>query len=288
MVLVEYSIVGNAVLGGTGMKPALLRMYRSYIREVGLMRFEAPCQTVYAAPGLGRLLRQQKAMGLLRHLEVTLPPAPLATLRGVRVMTVNHHPLRDFTSVWQGEERAGRIELIRRLGATVGMVHSLKHLGTGDIINPNLKPIARHLAGIIRKSQVAMALENRALAKRHSGLIQDVVKLWGNSGGTLSGNWLGFPPVKVSENGLVIMDLSRANYSEPLVDLVSIRPQDIGLEDVGFFWEHFLQGYCATCELPAQWKEKIDVLYKIRVLQAFSISENSDVGDLQFKWWEKL
>jgi len=289
----EYIIVGYSFIGGLEMNlPGLLRMYKDYIHQVGMVRFEQPDQTVYAAPTCRLLIRQKKAMELLRHLDVAPPPAQLDTMRGLKVMAVSHHTLSDFMSVWKQQDREGRIELIRRLGATVGMVHSLRHMGTGDIVNPNSTPVAQHLVGLIRKNFICLSLQRRAdtFPEKISGLIEDVVNLWGNTGGTLSGNWAGFPPVKIWDNGLMIMDLSQANYSVPFMDFVNIRPQVIGMEDVSFFWEYFLQGYCATSELPSSWKQKIELLYKVNLLQALAtgIGEKRAGEDCQTKWWAKL
>jgi hypothetical protein len=285
-------MLATVKMGGLGMdRPVLLRLYRKYIGQIGMVRFEQPAQTVYAAPSSSLLLRQQKAMKLLRHLDVTPPPDEIKQMRGLRVMRVDHPDLTDFMSVWRKEHREGRIELIRRLGATLGMVHSLRNSGTGDIINPTPRPVGQRLMGLIRKNHVLLRLHGRTSSfPGLLGLGQEVKNLWGNSGGTLAGNWSGFPPVKIWENGLMIMDLSRANYSEPLVDLVNIRPQLIGLEDVNFFWEYFLQGYCATCELPAAWKQKIEFLYRIRLLQAVVAERGQKCAqeDWQLKWWEKL
>ena len=272
-------------------QPGLLRVYRKQI-HTGMVRFEQPLQTVYAAPTRALLLRQQKAMVLLRHLEVAPAPGNIERMRGFHVMQVYHPDLTDFMSAWLEEHREGKIELLRRLGATVGMVHSLRNSGTGDITNPNPKPVALRLAGTIRKNALLLHLQGRKCSTPWSlaTLYQDVLDLWGSSGGTLAGNWLGFPPVRIWESGLMIMDLSRAKYSEPLLDLVSIRPQAIATEDVNFFWEYFLQGYCATCELPGDWKRKLEMLYRIRVLQSIVAEkgQNDAFTDWQVKWWEKL
>lgn len=272
--------------------PGLLRLYRDYIRAVGLVRFEQAEQTVYAAPASRLLLRQQKAMELLRHLEVAPQPAPIQRLRGSCVMAVNHHTLTAFMAAWQVEGREARIEIIRRLGATVGMIHSLRHSGTGDILAPTAKPVALYLAGLARKSYILFSQQDRESLFPLSlpEMLGQVMNLWGDSGGTLVGNWPGFPPVKLWDSGLMVMDLSRAKYSEPLLDLVNIHPQAIGLDDVGFFWEYFLQGYGATGELPALWQEKIELLYRINLLQAMAsgMDEMGALRDWQSKWWENL
>ena len=117
-------------------------------------------------------------------------------------------------------------------------------------------------------------------------LTEDTINLWPSGGGTLTGCWLGFPPIKIWDNGLMIMDLSRARYSEPLLDLVNLRPQAIGLDDIHFFWEYFLQGYCATSELASNWTERIEVLYRLRLLKLLQLQREA-LEDWQSKWWEK-
>lgn len=270
--------------------PGLLRLYSDYIRSTGMVRFEQPDQTVYVAPARKLLLRQQKAMELLRHLEVAPQPSPITRLRRFNAMAVRHQHLTDFMTVWQVQAREGRIEFIRRLGATVGMVHSLRHSGTGDILAPSATPAARYLAGMVRKTQIMNTLGDNPGRSDNSDLISEILDLWGDSGGTLVGNWLGFPPVKIWDSGLMVMDLSRAKYSEPLLDFVNIQPRVLGLDEIGFFWEYFLQGYGATCELPADWKQKIAILYKINLLEA-EVAGKGEKGaeeDWQSKWWEKL
>jgi len=269
---------------------AFIRAYRDYIREAGIVRFEQPDFTVYVASSKRMLLRQRWAMKLLRHLDVAPQPAEFQRVRGFCTMPVNHHTLSDFMPLWLNQDRDGRIELIRRLGATMGMVHSLRHSGTGDILNPAPKPVSRAIVGIIRRYTLLGAINKGTRSiEDTSALISEVYALWGEGGGTLSGNWAGFPPVKIWENGLMIMDLSQASYSEPLLDLVRLRPQTLGLADICFFWEYFLQGYCATCELPADWKQRIEVLYQVRMLQASAMERGvkEALEDWQSKWWEK-
>jgi hypothetical protein len=288
----EYIIVA-LVYGGLKMKlPALLRIHRDDIFGAGVVRFEQPEFTVYAAPSSRILSRQYKAMLLLQHLDLAPQPAPIQRVGRVSVIVARHQPLSDYKLVWQRQNRAGKIELIRRLGATIGMVHAMRHAGTGDLVNPHPKPVSRHLAGLIRKNYILLSLQQRTVLwpERVSALVQEAVALWGNAGGTLAGNWTGFPPVKIQDSGLMIMDLSRASYSEPLMDLVNICPQVIGLNDVGFFWEYFLQGYGATCELPGTWKQRINLLYKIRLLQSLAAGKEEEraVSDWESRWWEKL
>lgn len=271
--------------------PAALRAYRGYIWTTGLVRFEQPEQTVYAAPANGILLRQRRAMELLRHLDVAPQPVRIQRLRNLWVMAVQHRPLVDLLPVWQSQAREGKIELIRRLGATMGMVHSLRHSGTGDIIAPRSHPVSRHIKSLIRRNYILLSTrkELHLFPGPVAALTQEVVELWSSGGGTLIGNWRGFPPIKIWDDGLMIMDLSRARYSEPLLDLVNLRPQAIGLDDIHFFWEYFLQGYCATSELSADWQERIEVLYRLRLLQALAEGkgQREALADWRSKWWEK-
>ena len=123
--------------------PAALRTYRGYIQKVGVVRFEQPEQTVYVASNKGILLRQRKAMELLRHLDVAPQPASVRRLRHLWVMAVQHRPLADLMPVWHCIAREGKIEKVRRVGATIGMVHSLRHAGTGDITCPRLHPVCK-------------------------------------------------------------------------------------------------------------------------------------------------
>lgn len=272
--------------------PAQLRVYKDYIRAAGVVRFEQPEMTVYVAPAKRFLLRQQKAMKLLRHLEVAPLPAPLSRMRGLWVMSARHQHLTDFMSVWPQQTREGKIELIRRLGATVGMVHSLRHSGTGDIVLPNPKPVSQYLVGMIKRNYILCSQQGQAasIPGKLTEMVEAAQDLWEGSGGTLVGNWLGFPPVKIWESGLVIMDLTRARYSVPLLDLVNIHPQVIGLDDIGFFWEYFLQGYGATGEFPENWKPKIELLYRVRLMQALAegLGEKGAAEDWRSKWWEIL
>jgi len=274
------------------MKPAgLLRLYRDHIRHVGIARFEQSEETMYAAADVKLLLRQRRAMELLQHLDVAPKSAQIYRMRGLYVMKVTHPQLTHFMTVWQGETRPARIELIRRLGATVGMVHSLRHSGTGDVIQPHPKPVSQHLVEVIRANYRLLSLRGRsnAFPQACADLVAEAKELWGSAGGTLAGNWVGFPPVKIWDSGLMIMDLAQARYSVPLMDLVNIRPQTIGLGDLEFFWEYFLQGYGATCELPSQGREKIDLLYRIRLLQAMATErgERAAQEDWESRWWEK-
>ncbi|HBI56665.1 MAG TPA: hypothetical protein DDY38_07555 [Firmicutes bacterium] len=268
--------------------PMQLRLYSDYIAEVGMVRFERPNSTVYAASDRCLLYRQQKAMKLLRHLDVSPQPASIRPLRRLWVMEVTHPTLTDFLAALAGSKRRGKIELIRRLGATVGMVHSLRHTGTGDIVDPDSISVLRKLTTLVRKNQVLLSVQGKP-ADLFAGLLGEVKFLWGSSGGTLVGNWPDFPPVRIWNSGLMIMDLSRANYSEPLLDLVNLHPRDIGLETM-FFWEYFLQGYGATCELPAQGKAKIEVLYKIKLLQALAEGKGVQRAqeDCRIQWWKKV
>lgn len=264
-----------------------LRLYRDYIVNTGMVRFESPNSTVYAAGGC-LLYRQQKAMTLLRHLDVAPQPTDIRPLRSLWVMEVNHPPLTDYLTELARRRSRGKIELIRRLGATLGMIHSLRHSGTGDIVDPDAKSVVRHLTTLVRKNQVLLSAKRKSLHS-FAGLLGAVQHLWGSSGGAMVGNWHGFPPVRIWGSGLMIMDLSRANYSEPLLDLVHLQPREIGLETT-FFWEYFLQGYGATCELPAQGREKIEVLYKIKLLLA--LAQGQGVGqaqeDYSSQWWKQV
>jgi len=267
--------------------PALLRVYRDYIRQAGFVRFEQPHCTVYVAPAAKPLLRQHKAMELLRHLDVAPRPGRIQPLRGLWVMTACHRRLSELMPVWQRQSRQGKIELIRRLGATLGMVHSQRHSGTGDIVAPGTRPIGHYLLGLARKYHALARGERAPFQVRE--IAAAITGLWDNGGGTLTGNWRGFPPVRIWDSGLMIMDLSRASYSEPLLDLVNLRPQVIGLDDIAFFWEYFLQGYCATGELPANWRQKLEVLYKLKVLQALAEGRyrKEAMDDWQSRWWEQ-
>jgi len=271
--------------------PVQLRLYNDYIRAAGIVRFEQPNRTVYAAPSKNLLLQQRKAMELLRHLEVAPLPSQIYRLRGLWVMPASHQTLTDILPVWQEQDREGRIEFIRRLGATMGMLHSLRHPGAGDILCPEPRTVAADITALLRKSSLLCGKDSRErFPQILPGLMSSIKDLWVDSGGTLVGNWQGFPPVKIWEDGLMIMGLSGARYSEPLLDLVNIHPQAIGLEDTGFFWEYFLQGYGATGELSANWQEKIEILYRIRILQAAAsgTGEKWALEDWQSKWWEKI
>lgn len=263
-----------------------LRLYRNYIAETGMVRFESLNSTVYAASSC-LLYRQQKAMTLLRHLDVAPQPAAIRPLRRLWVMEVSHPPLTDFLIELTRRRSRGKIELIRRLGATLGMIHSLRHSGTGDIVAPDTKSVPRQLTSLVRKNQVLLAARGNSVP--FAGLLEEVHHLWGSSGGAMVGNWQGFPPVRIWNSGLMIMDLSRANYSEPLLDLVHLNPRDIGL-DTNFFWEYFLQGYGATCELPVQGREKIEVLYKIKLLRALALGQGVRQAqeDYNSQWWQQV
>lgn len=283
---------GTSFVGGLKMRiPAALRALRGYIQDAGIVRFEQSEQTVYAASDKGILLRQHKAMELLRHLDVAPHPARIQHLRHLWVMAIQHRPLVDLMPVWQDLSREGRIEKIRRVGATIGMVHSLRHVGTGDITCPRPHPVSHYIVSQIRWYHLLLSkqkgLERFPFAV--ATLTQDALNLWPSGGGTLIGNWLGFPPIKIWDNGLMIMDLSRARYSEPLLDLVNLRPQVIGLDDIHFFWEYFLQGYCATSELASNWKERIELLYRLKMLKALAEGreQRESMEEWQSKWWEK-
>lgn len=282
----------TSLWGGLKMRiPAALRAYRSYIQNAGIVRFEQPEQTVYAASRKGILLRQHKAMELLRHLDVAPHPASIQRVRHLWIMAIQHRPLDGLMPVWRILSREGRIEKIRRVGATIGMVHSLRHAGTGDLASPRSHPISHYLVGQIRRCHLLLSLQKgmEMFPCTVAALTEDTINLWPHGGGTLTGNWLGFPPIKIWDNGLMIMDFSRARYSEPLLDLVNLRPQAIGLDDIHFFWEYFLQGYCATSELTSTWKERIDVLYRLKLLRALAEGREprEAMEDWQSKWWEK-
>lgn len=277
--------------GGLKMKlPALLRVYKNYIYSAGIARFEQSEQTVYVASANRFLLRQRKAMELLRHLDVAPQPTRVQRLRNLWIMPVRHRPLSELMPVWQSQTREGRIELIRRLGATIGMVHSLRNSGTGDITCPQPRAVSHYIVGKIRRNYLMLFLRGELGLFPGSlpVLSAEANNMWCSGGGTLTGGWKEFPPIKRWDNGLMIMDLSRASYSEPLQDLVNLRSQAIGLDDIYFFWEYFLQGYCATAELPLDWKERIELLYRIRLLQALANGrgQGEALGDWQSKWWE--
>lgn len=264
-----------------------LRLYREIIAEGGLARFEWPESTLYAADARAPLCRQQRAMELLGHLEIAPAPNSLTRLRRLWIMRVRHPLLEDYYGTLRASRRREKIELLRRLGATVGMVHSLRHGGTGDIVCPAPFPVLRKLRAQIRKHEVFLAV--RGQPQPFPALGEEVESLWGAAGGALAGNWQGFPPVRIGERGLMIMDLARAAYSEPLLDLVSQRPGDIGLETT-FFWEYFLQGYCATNELPQNGKEKIEALYKLKLLGSLAsgIGIKQAREDYRSQWWQEL
>lgn len=267
--------------------PMQLRLYRNYIADAGMVRFESSNSTVYAATGC-LLYRQQKAMTLLRHLDVAPQPAAIKPMRRLWVMEVSHPPLTDFLGELTRRRSRGKIELIRRLGATLGMIHSLRHTGTGDIVDPDAKSVVRQLTSLVRKNQVLLAARGNSVHP-FAGLLEEVQHLWGSSGGAMVGNWHGFPPVRIWNSGLMIMDLSRANYSEPLLDIIHLHPREFGLE-TNFFWEYFLQGYGATCELPVQGREKIEVLYKIKLLLALAQGQGVRQAreDCRSQWWKQV
>lgn len=265
-----------------------LRLYRNSIAHAGVLRFIKPNSTVYVAGCRSLLEQQQKAMGLLSHLEVAPRPGPIKPLRKLWLMEVAHPPLKDYYVALAGSRRQGKVELIRRFGATVGMVHSLRNTGTGDLLKPDSVPIAKKIIKKVKENQILLTMRGKDVCP-FAGLTDEVVDIWGEAGGTLVGNWDGFPPLAIWDNGLMIMNLAKANYWEPLFDLASFHPQDIGLE-AGFFWEYFLQGYGATCELPTDGQEKLEIVYKINLLQA--IARERGVGramdDCQSQWWKTV
>ena len=173
---------------------------------------------------------------MLRHLDVAPQPAAIRPLRRLWVMEVSHPPLTDFLTELTRRRSRGKIELIRRLGATLGMIHSLRHSGTGDIVAPDTKSVPKQLTSLVRRTS--------ALAARKFAPLPGCWRRFITSGAAPrsdGGQLAGLPPVRIWNSGLMIMDLSRANYSEPLLDLVHLNPRDIGL-DTNFFWEYFLQG----------------------------------------------
>lgn len=265
-----------------------LRLKRNCIAHTGILRFEEPEGTVYAASQGEFLLRQQQGMALLRHLEVAPQPGLVRRERRLWVMEAQHPPLHDFLTALAESKRRDKIELIRRLGAAMGMVHSLRHTGTGDILHPAPVPVAVRLTALARKSLVLLAARGNKNGSQ-SGLLLKIRSLWGDASGTLVGNWPIFPAARIWASGLMFMDFSRACYSEQLLDLVSLHPRDVGLETM-FFWEYFLQGYGATCELPEQGREKIGVLYHLMLLQALATGREVQraQADCRSGWWNKV
>lgn len=264
-----------------------LRLYRNSIADAGVTRFMKPNATMYAAGCRSLLEQQQKAMALLAHLEVAPGPGAIKPLRKLWLMEAGHPPLKDFFVALAGSRRPRKIELIRRFGATVGMVHSIRSTGTGDLLRPDSVPVARKIAAKVKADLVLLALRGKDLSS-FAGLADEIIEIWGEAGGTLVGNWGGFPPLAIWDNGLMIMNLSGANYWEPLFDLANFHPQDIGLE-TGFFWEYFLQGYEATCELPTASREKIEAVYKLNLLRALARERGIDraLADCKNRWWER-
>lgn len=265
-----------------------LRLYRPYIVQAGCLRFERPGSTVYAARKRQCLGRQQKAMELLRHLEVAPPPGPIFRLRRQWVMCAKHPLLRDYLAAVEKSRPMGRIELVRRFGATIGMVHSLRHTGSGSLIKPEATCLSEKLTGLIHSRLLLLTAQGKPSSdfRELPGLVR---RLWRQGGSTLVGNWSGFPPLRIWDNGLMIMDLSRAQYSEPLLDLVGFTPELIGLES-DFFREYFLQGYCATCELPENAKAKLEALHKIQLLQAAATGSGKRQAAKKWRnpWWYRL
>lgn len=278
------------LLGGLDMNLAMeLRLYRNHIAQKGTMRWDGPNFTLYASARRCLLERQLKAFNLLRHLDVTPSPGGIKPYRRLWVMEAAHPPLTDYFVALAGSRRRSKIELIRRFGATVGMVHSLRNAGTGDLLQPESIPVAKKMLGKVQIYRVLLAQRGQSNSVCWDGLSEAITGLWGAAGGILAGNWNGFPSVAVWDNGLLIMDLSRADYWEPLFDLASFRPEAIGLDRL-FFWEYFLQGYGATCEFPEREKEKIETVYRYNYLQALAVGKGASHAeeDLRSQWWRKV
>ena len=66
---------------------------------------------------------------------------------------------------------------------------------------------------------------------------------------------------------MIKVDLSRVATGTPFGFGKSPSRRSLGLDDIAFFWKYFLQGYCATGELPATGGVKsLMVLYKLQSL----------------------
>ena len=228
------------------------------------------------------LLRQHKAMELLRHLDVAPRPGRIQPLQA-RVMTACHRRLSELMPVWQRQSRQGKIS-DQAPGGNVGDGPFPASLGTGDIVAPGTGPLSLPV-GPGAQIPCPGAGRTGAFQVRE---IAAAITAFGITEAALTGNWRGFPPVRIWDSGLMIMDCP-GQLLGTLLDLVNLRPQVIGLDDIAFFWEYFLQGYCATGELPANWRQKLEVLYKLKVLQALAEGRyrKEAMDDWQSRWWEQ-
>lgn len=259
----------------------ILRVYRHYIAAVGLCRYETTRQTVYISSRLKPLLRQQQALTLLAHLEVAPAVESLERWRGLYLLVTTHPPCRGFLEEWQQSSKSHRVELVRRLGATLGMVHSLRDVRTGPIDNPGPLPPGKQIAAELKLY--------RAWDEQPSGVDKGAAaeQVWDCPGSALVGNWTGFPPLNVWDNGLIVMDFSRARFFDPLWDLVRLDPACLNWQDGARFWEYFLQGYCASGELPDNWRVKIALLAELSRLRELARG-NGAAENSQNRWWEQL
>jgi hypothetical protein len=258
-----------------------LRRDKDLILKYGFAAFHESSVTYYAGPkGSPKLASQVEALKLLRHLEVAPQPGVFSSLRGFALLPAYHRPAQDFSRLVGEAARPEQVELVRRLGAAVGMVHSMKSLWVGPIEQPGTNQVS-FIKTLLVKGAIT---SGQPLPKN---LWDRIEELWQGSGASLVVGWQGWPELRVTEDALLIMDFSHALFFDPLWDFVRLEPcpLQMGIE----FWDFFLQGYCATGELEANWREKVEVLYQVAQFVAPRKSRCEDlICHYQSRWWDTL
>ncbi|MTI95054.1 MAG: hypothetical protein FH749_06125 [Firmicutes bacterium] len=254
--------------------PLILRRNKAEIRTATMTIFEKPLHTYFVSPHVPTISRQRAALAKVGHLGIAPSICKEFRLRGFNVLMANHMRLQPYQPRLLEGSRAEKIQLIRRLGAAIGMGHSIREERIG-LLGSNTKP---SVAAMLHH------LNNMSMNGGRKREVSEIISsLWTESGGALVLNFRQWPQVNLADGALFFMDFSRAMIFDPLWDLARLNPGSIGLEEL-FFWEYFLQGYCATGELPANWKERLEVLTGILSLH----SKTARPADLRRKWWKQL
>lgn len=259
----------------------ILRVYGHCISAVEMCRHETPRQTIYISSRLKPLVRQRQALALLAHLEIAPAVVTMERWRGFYLLITFHPPSQGFLSKWRSSSHAHQVEMIRRLGATMGMVHSLRDVRTGPVDRP--RPL---LPGKQIVAELKLHHCRRGDGDDGNNLVEAAKMLWTRPCSSLVGGWNRFPDLKVWENGLVLMDFTRARYFDPLWDLVRLDPGYLNWQDSERFWEYFLQGYCASGELPERWREKLTVLAELTAWKGLAHQGGRNCPTSH--WWDNI
>ncbi len=266
-----------------------IRVNRGNLALGGICRYETRQQTVYITRRHRPLLRQKQAMEMLAHLEIAPVFVSLDRWRGCCLLVADHPRCQSFLTGWRYSSHDRQVELIRSLGSALGMVHSLRDVRSGPIDCPGSDSTGQLVVRQLGRYRVLATLRSGHEAVGDNNLEQLAQKIWASPASSLVGNWQVFPDVRVAGEGLIIKDFSHAGYFDPLWDLVRLDPACLDWHDADRFWEYLLQGYCASGELPFDWRDKLTVLVELLRLQDLAAGRQPRFTEASQHslWWER-